>query len=151
MEDTHNTQEAARGVETPRMRVEAAFAKREELNTAQNKLDNDWADGRITIDALEEKETLLRQEREAWEVSFDEVVSKEPEAQAWFQIAAERKKQVHESYGGQSTHGTTSTDRSWATVIMAGADHELTVASKHLALLQGKTQAPASGPVIAPK
>jgi peptidoglycan hydrolase CwlO-like protein len=148
MEDTSNSLTKEEGVETPRQKVEAAFAKREELNTKLNQLNTRFANREVTPDALAEQETLLAQERDAWEVSFDELVSHEPEAQAWLQIATEKRNETRRTYGPQSVHGATPTDRSWASALMTGAEYEWMDASKHLAALQGAPQTPAAGAVL---
>lgn len=107
--------------QTPRQRVEASFQEREKTVVKLNLLNNpssgkwgwEWTKERYTEEAR-----LKQQLGEQIRRFREEIVSNEPEAQAWVKIEEEKLKRTLGDRGEQALYGTTPTDREYASLAM---------------------------------
>lgn len=119
---------------TPRDRIEKAIEQRRKLNEQFNLISNQWADGRIKdYRQVRAQHGALEQQLENWRKAFAKLVSMEPEARAWVEVATDLHNLTQERFGKQVIYGTTPTDKSRAEGMIEVANSELMAANENLA------------------
>lgn len=142
-------QEGGEAVLTPRERVEASFRERQETADELNHLSNEWARGGEGRSYEQQRalEGPLQQKLQDQNVAFiTEMVSHEPEAEAWVDYAREDMERTARNFGSQRLYGTTPTDRAWASINIDGARRHYREATENLAKVREKAGTSASTP-----